>query len=65
VLDNLYIRSPGSLYDAFRPAEARRLAEKLEIPHTPKHGSWLNIVRSLTNEEVPVTLLAQELSPPG
>jgi DDE superfamily endonuclease len=43
VLDNLNIHSPGSLYEAFPPAEARRLADKLEIHHTPKHGSWLNI----------------------
>jgi len=33
----------ASLYEAFEPAEARRLAERLEIHHTPKHGSWLNM----------------------
>ncbi|MEN9632546.1 MAG: hypothetical protein RL077_950 [Verrucomicrobiota bacterium] len=33
----------ASLYETFPPAEARRLAERLEIPHTPKPGSWLNI----------------------
>lgn len=43
VLDNLNTHSKGSLYEAFEPAEARRLAEKLEIHHTPKHGSWLNM----------------------
>ena len=43
VLDTLNIHSPGSLYEAFPPAEAKRLADKLEIHHTPKHGSWLNI----------------------
>ncbi len=43
VLDNLNIHSPASLYEAFPPAEAKRLADKLEIHHTPKHGSWLNI----------------------
>ena len=43
VLDNLNTHSEGSLYEAFEPAEARRLAEKLEIHHTPKHGSWLNM----------------------
>jgi transposase len=43
VLDNLNTHSPASLYDAFPPAEAKRLADKLEIHYTPKHGSWLNI----------------------
>jgi transposase len=43
VLDNLNTHSIGSLYEAFEPAEARRLAEKLEIHYTPKHGSWLNM----------------------
>lgn len=39
----LNTHSPASLYEAFPPAEAKRLADKLEIHHTPKHGSWLNI----------------------
>jgi hypothetical protein len=43
VLDNLNPHSTGSLYEAFEPAEARRLAKKLEIHYTPKHGSWLNM----------------------
>jgi transposase len=43
VLDNLHTHTPGSLYETFPPAEARRIAEKLEIHYTPKHGSWLNI----------------------
>jgi hypothetical protein len=43
VMDNLNTHSPASLYEAFEPAEAKRLADKLEIHHTPKHGSWLNI----------------------
>jgi DDE superfamily endonuclease len=43
VLDNLNTHTPGSLYEAFPPAEARRLTEKLEIHYTPKHGSWLNM----------------------
>ena len=43
VLDNLNIHSPASLYEAFPPAEAKRLADKLEIHYTPKHGSWLNM----------------------
>ena len=43
VLDNLNTHSPASLYDAFPPEEAKRLADKLEIHYTPKHGSWLNM----------------------
>lgn len=43
VEDNLNIHSLASLYEAFPPAEARRIAEKLELHFTPKHGSWLNI----------------------
>ena len=42
-MDNLDTHGPASLYEAFEPAEARRLIEKLEIVHTPKHGSWLNV----------------------
>ena len=43
VMDNLNTHAPASLYEAFEPSEARRLLERLEIIHTPKHGSWLNI----------------------
>jgi DDE superfamily endonuclease len=43
VCDNLNTHSIGSLYEAFPPEQARRLASRLEIHHTPKHGSWLNI----------------------
>jgi DDE superfamily endonuclease len=43
VMDNLNTHTPGSLYEAFEPKEAKRIAEKLEIHYTPKHGSWLNI----------------------
>ena len=43
VLDNLNTHGPGSLYEAFEPAEARRLVEKLKFHYTPKHGSWLNM----------------------
>ena len=46
VLDNLNTHSLGSLYEAFPPAEARRLAERLELHYTPKHGSWLNIAEN-------------------
>lgn len=43
VMDNLNTHSTTSLYEAFPPDEARRLAQRLEIHYTPKHGSWLNI----------------------
>lgn len=43
VMDNLNTHGIPSLYKAFPPSEARRLAEKLEIHHSPKHGSWLNV----------------------
>jgi hypothetical protein len=43
VMDQLNTHSVASLYEAFDPAEARRLAERLEVHHTPKHGSWLNM----------------------
>jgi hypothetical protein len=42
-MDNLNTHDISSLYETFAPAEARRLAERLEIHYTPKHGSWLNI----------------------
>ena len=43
VCDNLNRRRLASLYQAFEPAEALRMAGKLELVHTPKHGSWLNV----------------------
>lgn len=43
VMDNLNTHTIGSLYEAFPPDEALRLAKKLEIHYTPKHGSWLNM----------------------
>ena len=43
VLDNLNIHKPASLYQAFRPDEARRIRKRLEFHYTPKHGSWLNM----------------------
>jgi hypothetical protein len=43
VMDNLNTHTPASLYEAFPPAEAKRIAQRLEIHHTPKHGSWLNM----------------------
>ena len=56
VLDNLNTHTPGSLYETFGAAEARRLTEKLEIHHTPKHGSWLNMA------EIEFSALARNLS---
>jgi hypothetical protein len=43
VMDNLNTHTPASLYEAFAPEEAKRLADKLEIHPTPRHGSWLNM----------------------
>ena len=43
VCDNLNTHHPSVLYEAFAPAEARRIAARLEWHYTPKHGSWLNI----------------------
>ena len=43
VQDNLNTHSPASLYKAFEPSEARRILDKLEFCHTPKHGGWLNM----------------------
>ncbi len=54
VLDNLNTHNGASLYEAFAPAEARRLLEKLEIHHTPKHGSWLNMA------EIELSLLSRQ-----
>jgi len=55
VMDNLNTHSPASFYEAFPPAEARRLVEKLEIHHTPKHGSWLDIA------EIALSVLARQV----
>jgi len=46
VMDNLNTHSIGSLYEAFAPEEAFRIAQKLEVHYTPKHGSWLNMAES-------------------
>ena len=54
VLDQLNTHSPASLYEAFPPAEAKRLADRLEIHHTPKHGSWLNMA------EIELSILARQ-----
>jgi hypothetical protein len=55
VMDQLNTHTPASLYEAFPPEEARRLAEKLEIHHTPKHGSWLDMA------EIELSALARDL----
>ncbi len=44
VMDNLSTHTPGAIYDTFPAAEARRVLRRLEIHHTPKHASWLNMV---------------------
>ena len=55
VLDQLNSHAPASRYEAFPPEEAKRLADRLEIHHTPKHGSWLNLA------EVEFSALARDL----
>jgi hypothetical protein len=54
VMDNLNTHKLASLYEAFPPERARRIAEKLEIHHTPKHGSWLNMA------EIELSVLARQ-----
>ena len=54
VLDNLNIHHPSSRYEEFEPAEARRIAERLEIHYTPKHGSWLDMA------EIEIGVLARQ-----
>ncbi len=54
VMDNLNTHKVASLYEAFPPERARRIAEKLEIHHTPKHGSWLNMA------EIELSALARQ-----
>jgi len=54
VLDNLNTHTPAALYEAFDPAEARRLLERVEIHYTPKHGSWLNMA------EIELSVLARQ-----
>jgi DDE superfamily endonuclease len=55
VMDQLNTHSLASLYPAFPPEEARRLADRLEIHHTPKHGSWRNMA------EIEFSVLARDL----
>lgn len=54
VLDNLNTHTPGALYEAFEPKEARRILRKLEFHYTPKHGSWLNMA------EIEISILSRQ-----
>ena len=54
VMDQLNTHNVASLYEAFTPTEAHRLAERLEIHHTPKHGSWLNMA------EIELSILSRQ-----
>jgi transposase len=54
VLDNLNTHTPAALYDAFSPAEARRILRKLRFHFTPKHGSWLNMA------EIEISILSRQ-----
>jgi hypothetical protein len=55
VMDQLNTHAMASLYEAFPPEEARRLVERLEVHHTPKHGSWLNMA------EIELSALGRDL----
>jgi hypothetical protein len=54
VCDNLSTHTLAALYEAFEPAEARRLAERFEWHYTPRHGSWLNVA------EMELSVLARQ-----
>ena len=54
VQDNLNTHTPASLYEAFEPAEAKRLADRLALHYTPKHGSWLNMA------EIELSVLSEQ-----
>lgn len=72
VMDNLNTHTIGSLYKYFKPEEAFRLSQKLEIHYTPKHGSWLDIaeielsalsLQCLENRRIPtIEILNNELN---
>ena len=72
VCDNLNTHTIGSFYEAFAPAVARRLVERIEIHHTPKHGSWLNVAECelsvlsrhcLRNRTATITELQHKVEP--
>lgn len=54
IMDNLNTHKPASLYEAFEPAEARRLAKRFEWHYTPKHGSWLDVA------EMQISVIARQ-----
>jgi hypothetical protein len=54
VQDNLNTHVPSALYEAFEPAEAKRILARLEFHYTPKHGSWLNMA------EIELSVLSQQ-----
>lgn len=54
VQDNLNTHTPAALDEAFKPAEATRILDRLEFHYTPKHGSWLNMV------EIEISVLANQ-----
>jgi hypothetical protein len=54
VMDNLNTHTPGSFYEVFEPAEAKRLVDRFEFHYTPKHGSWLNMA------EIELSALTQQ-----
>lgn len=54
VMDNLNTHRLSSLYEAFDPTEARRIIKKLEVHHTPKHASWLNMA------EIEISVLSRQ-----
>jgi hypothetical protein len=71
VLDNLNTHSPASFYEAYEPEEARRLVNRFEFHHTPKHGSWLNmaeielgvLIRQCLSRRIPdQTILENEVN---
>jgi len=72
VCDNLNTHTIGAFYEAFAPATARRLAERIEIHYTPKHGSWLNVAECelsvlsrhcLRNRTPTITALRHKVEP--
>jgi hypothetical protein len=53
-MDNLSTHTPACFYEAFEPAEARRLIDRIEFHYTPKHGSWLNVA------EMQISVIARQ-----
>ena len=54
IMDNLNTHNKSSLYETFEPTEAKRLADKIDIHYTPKHGSWLNMA------EIEISILSRQ-----